>query len=247
MLGFTFAFRLCSACVHSTWRFGFDEVPRMHSGGQGFRHAKKEVEIESFFRRIYHSTAETLPHGLVRLDEECAPEITTSAEARKRLVEEIIDSACQGPFEQERRACPSGLTRRYLPPGKLSDLYLVYVASCTKGSCKAACAEHFRRVWRRGWDKVLLFRKRSTHALCKRCHQLKTLIKHSSTLHEHVAACDRSQYKRAHVNPQHQQVIKGINCFSWSALLLYPVGCEQTSMWYVVSKMGVLSIEFGVV
>jgi hypothetical protein len=134
-----------------------------------------------------------LPHELVSLEDN-APEatITSSAQGRKRLVEEIVDIACMGPVEQECQRGPVGLKVRYLPPGRLSDLYLVFVASCTKNRQDAASAEHFRRIWKKGWCKVLAFRKRSTHNLCKRCHELKTQIKHASTLQEHVSACDRS-------------------------------------------------------
>ena len=141
-------------------------------------------------RHLYYSVAETLAHELTVWEGEAASDAKVSAvQARRNIVEEIVDMACMGPLQEQERKGPEGLAKRYLPPGKASDLFLVYVASCTHRNQTAAGMTHFRRAWRKGWCKVLEFPIRSTHALCRRCHQLKTQMKHGATLQEHVVAC----------------------------------------------------------
>ena len=45
---------------------------------------------------------------------------------------------------------PKGLSRRYRPPGKVSDLYVLYVASCGKRGGEPASPQFFRRIWHTG-------------------------------------------------------------------------------------------------
>ena len=141
---------------------------------------------------VYYSTAETLPHHLIESteqDERHEPTMS-SLSVRRRLVEDIIDSSCIGPLQQSR--VPAGLTVRHLPPGRVSDLYLLYLGTCFKDGSKPGSATHFRRVWKNGWRKALVFRKASTHSLCRICHALKTEMRHAPTLQAHIAACDRN-------------------------------------------------------
>lgn len=79
---------------------------------------------------------------------------------------------------------PANLVPRDLPPGRVSDLFMLYTASCQQGGSNAASQRTFLRVWRCGWKKVLRFRKASTHSLCKVCHLLRHRIREAHTLTE---------------------------------------------------------------
>lgn len=153
-------------------------------GGRFKKTPKAETQISGFFRHMYYNVAETLPHD-VKLWE--TPD-EAPADHGKRLLDEILDLACSTPLQEEQRQGPEGLSCRWLPPGKLMDLYLVFMAFCSTRGEKPASVRHFRRIWRSGWDVVLEFRKSSTHALCRICHKLKTSIKYAKTLVEHVSA-----------------------------------------------------------
>ncbi len=170
--------------------------------GHYIRVPKRHIQVHAFCRHLYYSVAETLPHTLAVLDDNCSNSSTDTPDgttARERLIDDILDVACAGPLDQESREGPAGLAKRYLPPGRLSDLFLLYVASCQASKQTPASAETFRRVWRSGWSDALGFRKSSTHALCHRCHTLRTEIKHAVTLQEHVAA---SEFLMRHLQDQ---------------------------------------------
>ena len=162
------------------------------TGGRYCKVAKKEIEIHNFFASLYYSVGETLPHGLIVLDETPAEHGKID---RARLIQEIIDIACSTALEQHSRGGPKGLAERYLPPGSLSELYLLFLAFCTRQTVAPASASHFRVVWRKGWCKVLHFRTRSTHSLCKTCHQLKLKMKCAATLEEHVLSSEHGRKK----------------------------------------------------
>jgi hypothetical protein len=110
------------------------------------------------------------------------------------------------PFQKSSGVVePESLAMRYLPPGKLIDLYMAYVAQCGSDA-HAASLSTFRRVWKSTWRKCLRFRKSSTHAECRTCSMLKHQIKTacdltsqalaSSQLLRHLRAqwADRSIY-----------------------------------------------------
>ena len=83
---------------------------------------------------------------------------------------------------------PKTLVVRDLPPGRVSDLFLVYSAACAEGNTVPASQRTFLRVWRNGWKGVLRFRKASTHSLCKVCHLLKHKIREAETLTDQAIA-----------------------------------------------------------
>lgn len=120
----------------------------------------------------------------------------------KMLVEAVLDSACISPMEQAARRDPKSWPVRYLPPGKLADLYLLYTAWARARGLEVAAGSTFRLAWKLdGWYKCLVFRKASTHSLCFTCGELKYLIQNANTVDDHIAACGglhshlRDQYK----------------------------------------------------
>jgi hypothetical protein len=68
------------------------------------------MEIHNFFRSLYYSTAETLPHALVIANE--TDDIMTEG-GRKRLIQDILDIACCTPLDQLTRGGPQGLAKRH--------------------------------------------------------------------------------------------------------------------------------------
>ena len=106
-------------------------------------------------------------------------------------MEQILETARLSPVLQSQQVGPEGLGVRYLPPGRLSDLYSSYCAAQRARNLKPASTSVFRRAWRSGWDKALRFRKSSTHAMCHTCSRLQAVIRHARSLQEHVGACDK--------------------------------------------------------
>ena len=94
---------------------------------------------------------------------------------------------------------PDQMPLRYLPPGKVMDIYYLYQASCRQKNIPAASREHFRRCWKQWKDAALAFRKRSTHTVCTECFELKAKIKTArSSTHQIQAHLDYL----LHLNPQ---------------------------------------------
>ena len=114
----------------------------------------------------------------------------TTEDGREILVKALVDSAlCSAPGLLE--ASPENLPRRYLPPGRFSDLFRLYTAACHAASEPAASAASFFRVLKSsGWRKKLRHRGKTTHAQCSTCHMLKNRIRKAKSLQEHAAASD---------------------------------------------------------
>lgn len=102
------------------------------------------------------------------------------------LATAIVDSYVHNPVDLAVRR-PEGLHVRYLPPGRVSDLFQLYRAAMHAAKAPAAGAVTFRKAWKL-WHAALKFRRTSTHALCQTCHRLRSLVRHSKTLQEHMTA-----------------------------------------------------------
>jgi hypothetical protein len=81
-----------------------------YRGGRYSKLAKKELEVHNFFTSLYYSTAETLPHALVVASE---TDSSVTECGRKRLIQDILDTACSTPLDQQTRGGPSGLSKRH--------------------------------------------------------------------------------------------------------------------------------------
>ena len=81
--------------------------------------------------------------------------------------------------------------RRYLPPGKFSDLYTLYVSFQTARDLPVASQTTFYRVLQEsGWRKVLRFRPVSSHTACYICRELRARLKHARDVQSHAQATD---------------------------------------------------------
>jgi len=109
-------------------------------------------------------------------------------DVQHKLIDAILDSASTNPLDQSMRDGPKGWAVRYLPPGKLSDMYVLYQGWGRTRNLKIACADTFRKVWRSGWGKVLAFRPRSTHSECSTCAELRAKTRTSESLEDHIKA-----------------------------------------------------------
>ena len=87
---------------------------------------------------------------------------------------------------------PKHLAKKYLPPGKRSDLYHLYMASCVAGQSKVASVKTFYRAFEQsGFSKVLRFRHKTQHSECFICSKLKAAIAASRNFVEHAENCDK--------------------------------------------------------
>ena len=83
------------------------------------------------------------------------------------------------------------LPKKFLPPGKRSDLYHLYLSSCMSAGVPVASISTFYRAFKAsGYDRILKFRNKTQHTQCAICHRLKAAIAHSSDFVEHAKYCD---------------------------------------------------------
>ncbi len=95
---------------------------------------------------MYFSVAETMPHDSdIKNPQDATPEVVFA-----QLAQAILDSACINPMEQAMRADPSSWPVRYLPPGKLADLFFMYQGWSRSRSIDPAGVYLFRQVWKSG-------------------------------------------------------------------------------------------------
>lgn len=86
---------------------------------------------------------------------------------------------------------PKHLPKKYLPPGKRSDLYHLYISSCMSAGVEVASIKTFYRAFKTsGYDRILRFRNKTQHTQCAICHRLKAAIAHSRDFVEHAKFCD---------------------------------------------------------
>ncbi len=105
----------------------------------------------------------------------------TADQLREQLLEKLIEQKLLGPTKgiSEITQAPSTLPVRYMPPGNLSSLYLMYIAFIRSGDGKPACRATFYEVAKL-WSTCLRFRPRSEHSLCVVCSSLKQAIASAS-------------------------------------------------------------------
>ena len=87
---------------------------------------------------------------------------------------------------------PKHLPKKYLPPGKRSDLYHLYIASCIAADSEVASVKTFYRAFEQsGFSKILRFRHKTQHTECMICSKLKAAIAASRNFVEHAEHCDK--------------------------------------------------------
>ena len=123
----------------------------------------KAPSVRSFFSNMYFSAGELVPHEW--------------SEQQDFSFEKAVASLWEPPSAKLGLLQPAELVRRFLPPGRLSDLFRLYHGFCLAKGLAPAAAETFRHIWRgEHWDKCLRFRKQSTHTVCSTCDSLRTKI-----------------------------------------------------------------------
>ena len=114
----------------------------------------------------------------------------STEDGRKKLVDVLLETSMGGSARMTQCG-PEHLPRRYLPPGRYSDMFRLYTAHCIAHGRPMASSTTFFRVLRdSGWRNVLRFRGASTHAECTVCHTLKARMRNSRDLQRHAKACD---------------------------------------------------------
>ena len=87
---------------------------------------------------------------------------------------------------------PKHLPMKYLTPGKRSDLYHLYIASCIAEETEVASVKTFYRAFEQsGFSKILRFRPKTQHTECMICSRLKAAIAASRNFVEHAEHCDK--------------------------------------------------------
>ena len=97
------------------------------------------------------------------------------------------------------------LPARYMPPGRLAEIYDFYSSASLEGF---ASLSTFTRCWRRCWKQAILFRNRGQHSRCTLCAKYsqqralcmrpeeKEVVKLAQASHVRSVLKDRSQYAR---------------------------------------------------
>ena len=168
--------------------------------------------VDTFFLNLYFSMGETRPHGCrpsqligrsFMLASTCGtkmgygmvrlvggglahPQLDTR-QLQEDLITAIMDTYTQIPTNLVAKKLET-LVVRYLPPGRVVDLYSLYRSVAVANGDPVASIAWFRKIWHSKWKKVLRFRRSSTHAMCETCHKLKSQIRHSKGMLEHIAA-----------------------------------------------------------
>lgn len=116
-----------------------------------------------------------------------------TAASQKALLEALLESALESDLARGVvRSGAQGLARRYLPPGRPSDLYQLYLSHQIAHKAPAASSSTFFRVFNEtGWKQVLRFRAKSQHTMCTTCHKLKVAIRKAKGVQEHARQSDR--------------------------------------------------------
>lgn len=112
---------------------------------------------------------------------------------RHELLAALLDSALEADVARTAlQRSPQKLVRRFLPPGKYTDLYQLYVShQIAHAAPVASSSTFFRTLDESGWRRVLKFRPKSQHAMCHTCHELKSQVRHARGVQEHAEATDK--------------------------------------------------------
>lgn len=104
--------------------------------GNNLHQAPASASCRHFFLETYYSTAEVLPH---KFDMMTSGQESGDVESTIRAMIDSLDMA--RPQEQLRG--PGGLSVRFLPPGKITDLFHLYQSACQIGKMPCAAASTF--------------------------------------------------------------------------------------------------------
>lgn len=167
--------------------------------------------VDWFFIELYQSAAEPLPEGFLNNNDGDDSDV-------------VADHAAQvwnpdHPLPDELRNFNDdilGVPVRHLPPGRIHDLYLQFLAwwdeqkNCAEVEGVAgderfqqpACVAGFYRRWSQKWHHVLKFRQVGQHSYCQTCFELKRAMQQARGDLGRRAAAARDL--RRHIRDQYQ-------------------------------------------
>lgn len=93
----------------------------------------------------------------------------------------LINRRLSGPVQEISDMKPDRLPLKELPPGNVSQLYMLYLAYMKVGN-ETPCSKSTFYVVAKEWWPCLRFRKRSDHAMCVTCQRLKAAIHQAEEL-----------------------------------------------------------------
>ena len=112
---------------------------------------------------------------------------TSSPHVQEELMRDLLQGRSSYPLAGMVAPTPQGKQVRHLPPGRMTDLYLLYCAKSTD----PASLSTFKETWNAGWSNALKFRQTSTHSMCKVCHLLKSQLRTALDFRTHYDAMNR--------------------------------------------------------
>ena len=167
--------------------------------------ANQSSGVHTFFSHLYWTAAESMPTKILssRYEKKHLAKIfscflrglccernprfepsKTSEDLREELMVKLMDRMLLGPTHQVFDMDPTVLPARELPPGNVSNLYLMYLAYVRPSGQPPACKSTFYTVWK-GWASCLRFRHPSEHTMCVQCQTLKAAIRASTESYLH--------------------------------------------------------------
>lgn len=101
----------------------------------------------------------------------------SDSELRQQMLEQLVEAKLMGASKQILfGAAPSQLPMRELPHGNVAGLYIQYCASCrASGESPASKSVFFATA--REWHACLRFHKKTVHAVCAVCSELRAAIR----------------------------------------------------------------------
>jgi len=157
--------------------------------------------VDLFFVELYLSAAEPLPDQLG-----LGKGVAGDFEADKWA--EVWNPGATLPHDVVRLSqAELGVPVRYLPPGRLHDVYLQFLAwhdvnSIDGQGNSPASFVTFWRHWKAKWHTCLKFRKVSQHSTCQVCFDLKRAIE--AARGDLAAKIEVSKELRNHLKAQYQ-------------------------------------------
>lgn len=108
---------------------------------------------------------------------------TSDRELQEDLLHKLVDQRLMGPTAQiSLNPDPAKLPIRDLPYGTYASLYVMYVAFCKVSNEPPAGRTLFYDAASE-WKSCLKFRKKTVHAVCSICSELRAKIEHAGASH----------------------------------------------------------------
>ena len=121
--------------------------------GNHRHHTPAAASCRHFFLEVYYSTAEILPH---RHDMMASGNVSEDLETTIKAMIDSLDMT----RPQDQLYGPAGLSVRFLPPGKITDLFQLYESACQVGKTPCAAASTFYTVAASGQSRCASVRQR---------------------------------------------------------------------------------------